>query len=203
METKMDDFDKLIEQLQVDDPYYFLSSTERKELRALIQATQQMMDEANDRREEIWVEIESAPPDSPWKQTLTDELGRVTADFIARCNVTVARINEAKRKNREMSGGAHLTPKFTATVEDLPGEQTVHLRIEKFGHEGVYIQWRQNNGAWALRSINPNSSYYDSVPLLVANTPETREYRMKFWDNGKPNGEWSEVAKVTVGGVKG
>ena len=28
---------------------------------------------------------------------------------------------------------------------------------------------------------------------------ETREYRMSFWDAGEPNGDWTDVAKVTVG----
>ena len=41
--------------------------------------------------------------------------------------------------------------------------------------------------------------YIDNQPLLVANTPETREYRMSFWDGGEANGDWTDVAKVMVG----
>ena len=32
----------------------------------------------------------------------------------------------------------------------------------------------------------------------VAGTPEVREYRMRFWDKGMPNGDWTDVVKVTV-----
>jgi hypothetical protein len=38
----------------------------------------------------------------------------------------------------------------------------------------------------------------DERPLLVAGTPEVREYRMRFWDKGTPNGDWTDVTKVTV-----
>ena len=34
--------------------------------------------------------------------------------------------------------------------------------------------------------------------VLVAGTPEVREYRMRFWDNVTPNGDWTDVVKVTV-----
>jgi hypothetical protein len=35
-------------------------------------------------------------------------------------------------------------------------------------------------------------------PLLVAGQPEVRECRMRFWDQGTPNGDWTDVVKVTV-----
>ena len=38
----------------------------------------------------------------------------------------------------------------------------------------------------------------DERPLLQAGTPEVREYRMRFWDKGPPNGDWTDVVKVTV-----
>ena len=38
----------------------------------------------------------------------------------------------------------------------------------------------------------------DERPLLVPGTPEVREYRMRFWDKGTPNGDWTDVVKVTV-----
>jgi hypothetical protein len=47
--------------------------------------------------------------------------------------------------------------------------------------------------------INVETQYLDDVPLLAANTPETREYRMSFWDSGEANGDWTAVAKVMVG----
>jgi hypothetical protein len=35
-------------------------------------------------------------------------------------------------------------------------------------------------------------------PLLNPAQPEVREYRLRFWDKGTPNGAWSEVQKITV-----
>jgi hypothetical protein len=34
--------------------------------------------------------------------------------------------------------------------------------------------------------------------LLVANTAETREYRVRLWDKGTPNGDWCDNVKVAV-----
>jgi len=39
----------------------------------------------------------------------------------------------------------------------------------------------------------------DNTPLLAANTPETREYRMSSWNKGEANGDWTAVQKVMVG----
>ena len=50
-----------------------------------------------------------------------------------------------------------------------------------------------------MRDRDTESPYVDARPLLVAGQPETREYRMRFWDKGTPNGEWTDVAKETVG----
>ena len=36
--------------------------------------------------------------------------------------------------------------------------------------------------------------------LKVANTAETREYHMRFWDHGEPYGDWTGVQKLAVGG---
>ena len=56
-----------------------------------------------------------------------------------------------------------------------------------------------NAGSWALLAVDMVTPYIDNQPLLVANTPETREYRMSFWDSGEANGDWTAVVKVTVG----
>jgi hypothetical protein len=68
-----------------------------------------------------------------------------------------------------------------------------------FGHDGVYIQCRRNAGAWALLAVDMVTQYIGNQPLLVANTPETRGYRMSFWDSGEANGDWTPVVKVMVG----
>ena len=33
---------------------------------------------------------------------------------------------------------------------------------------------------------------------LAAGQPEVREYRMRFWDKGTPNGDWTDIVRITV-----
>ena len=42
--------------------------------------------------------------------------------------------------------------------------------------------------------------HYDTRPLLDPNLPEVREYRLRWWDKGLPNGEFSPVQKIVVVG---
>jgi hypothetical protein len=44
----------------------------------------------------------------------------------------------------------------------------------------------------------PFSGFIDSKPLLVASTPELREYSLRFWDDDSLNGNWPPVQQVTV-----
>jgi hypothetical protein len=107
---------------------------------------------------------------------------------------------EVLRVIGQEDAAAHLEPQFTAKTEDAAGWQAVRLKFTKFGHAGVYIESRRNGGAWAFLAIDTETPYLDHAPLLAANTPETREYRMRFWDHDEANGDWTGVAKVTVGG---
>ena len=54
-------------------------------------------------------------------------------------------------------------------------------------------QWRLG-----IPAIDTETLYVDERPLLVAGTPEVREYRLRFWDKGTPNGDWTPVDKTTV-----
>jgi hypothetical protein len=47
-------------------------------------------------------------------------------------------------------------------------------------------------------AIDTKSPYMDERPLLVAATPEVRQYRMRFWGKGTSNGDCTYVVKVTV-----
>lgn len=89
-------------------------------------------------------------------------------------------------------------PKFIAETVQGSGCECVSLRFFKYGHVGVYIESRRGTGAWEFLSIDTESPYMDERPLLVAATPEVREYRMRFWDKGTPNGDWTDVVKITV-----
>jgi len=89
-------------------------------------------------------------------------------------------------------------PKFSAETEQGGGCQCVRLRFAKYGHMGVYVESRRGTGAWEFIAIDTESPYEDERALLVAGAPEVREYRMRFWDKGTPNGDWTDVQRVTV-----
>jgi len=95
-------------------------------------------------------------------------------------------------------GAANATPRFRAEILQGSGVQTVNLTFFKYGHMGGYIESRRGNGAFEFLAIDTESPYLDERPLLVAGTPEVREYRMRFWDKGTPNGDWTDVVKVSV-----
>jgi hypothetical protein len=91
------------------------------------------------------------------------------------------------------------TPKFLTSLLQGDGQQSVSFTFYKYGHQGVYIESRRGpNGVWEFLAIDTESPYVDERPLLVAGQPEQREYRMRFWDKGTPNGDWTDVQKVTV-----
>jgi hypothetical protein len=43
--------------------------------------------------------------------------------------------------------------------------------------------------------INTEKPHAHDVTLLAANATEIREYRLRFWDKGQANGDWSPVQK--------
>ena len=89
-------------------------------------------------------------------------------------------------------------PKFITEMLQGTGCQCVKHTFYKYNHMGVYIEGRRGTGAWEFLAIDTESPYIDERPLLVAGTPEVREYRMRFWDKGTPNGDRTRVVKVTV-----
>lgn len=88
--------------------------------------------------------------------------------------------------------------KFTASVVQGSTSQCAKLTFFKYSHLGVYIESKRGTGDWAFLGIDTESPYLDERPLAVAGTPEVRSYRMRFWDKGTPNGDWTDVASVTV-----
>ena len=89
-------------------------------------------------------------------------------------------------------------PKFSADLLQGTNSQSVKLTFYKYTHQGVHIESRRGTDAWEFLGIDTESPYEDERPLLAAATPEVREYRMRFWDKGTPNGDWTDVVKVTV-----
>ena len=74
----------------------------------------------------------------------------------------------------------------------------VRIDFTKFTHQGVYIESRRGGGPWGMIGIDTEKPYLDERPLAVAGQPEVREYRLRYWDKGTPNGDWSPVASITV-----
>ncbi len=52
-------------------------------------------------------------------------------------------------------------------------------------------------GDTVLSQRRPSPLCMDERPLLQAGTPEVREYGMRFWDQGPPNGDWTDAVKVS------
>ena len=89
-------------------------------------------------------------------------------------------------------------PKFLTELMQGAGCQCVKLTFYKYTHMGVHIEGRRGTGAWEFLGVDTESPYMDERPLLVAGVPEVREYRMRFWDKGTANGDWTDVGRVTV-----
>lgn len=92
----------------------------------------------------------------------------------------------------------HLFPEFTLKAEQGSGCQCVKVRFKKFGHYAVAIYSRRGGGDWVLLGIDAATPYEDDRELLVPGQPEVREYRLRFWDGGSENGDWTGVSTITV-----
>ena len=92
----------------------------------------------------------------------------------------------------------HPAPEFTLKTEQGMGCHCVKVRYKKFGHYAVAVYSRRGNGGWELLGISSDNPYEDERPLMVAGQPEVREYKMRFWDAGAENGDWTDVASTTV-----
>lgn len=90
------------------------------------------------------------------------------------------------------------TPAFKLHLQPGPACQAVKITFKKYGHQGVWIECQRGTGAWEFVAVDSESPYLDERPLLVPGTPEVRKYRLRYWDKGTPNGDWSDVASITV-----
>ena len=93
----------------------------------------------------------------------------------------------------------HLIPEPTVSVELGENGSRVRIDFNKYGHDGVWIESRINNGDWVFIAIDTVKPYYDERPLAAGNSYETREYRMRWWDKSIAHGEWSPVERVVLG----
>lgn len=89
-------------------------------------------------------------------------------------------------------------PEFSLKVERGGGCECVKIIFKKFGRQGVVIYCRRGGGPWELLAIDLSSPYLDERPLLAAGVPEVRDYRLQFYDNAAPSGDFSDVQSITV-----
>jgi hypothetical protein len=94
---------------------------------------------------------------------------------------------------------ARTAPSFTLEVETGLKGQQVRLRFKKFGHKGVVIYGRRGGGDWESLGIDTASPFTDARPLLAPGQPETRDYRLRFYDDDVATGEYTPIASVIVG----
>ncbi|MBL9117862.1 MAG: hypothetical protein JNJ83_22830 [Verrucomicrobiaceae bacterium] len=90
-------------------------------------------------------------------------------------------------------------PEFSMKLEQGTGCQCVRLSFKKHGWYAVAIYSRRGDGDWVLLGIDSESPYLDERPLLVPSQPEVREYRMRYWEGGTEQGDWTAVQSITVG----
>ncbi len=94
----------------------------------------------------------------------------------------------------------HPWPEFSLTYEHGPDVHRVSISFTKHGHDGVWIESRINNGEWIALGADNSKPHYDTRPLIDPALPEIREYRLRWWDKGVPNGEFSPIQKIVVVG---
>lgn len=89
-------------------------------------------------------------------------------------------------------------PEFILTLIQGADHKVVELNFKKRGHAGVYIECRLYGEEFTFLAIDNTKPHIDARPLRDPKVPEIREYRMRWWDKGEPNGIWSPVQSIHV-----
>ena len=98
-----------------------------------------------------------------------------------------------------VSVDTHLISEFTVITERGMLGERVKLMFTKYSHDGVIVESRRGDGDWEVLGVVVTKPWYDERDLLVANVPEIREYRLRWWDKGIVNGEYTAVQRVNIG----
>ncbi len=92
------------------------------------------------------------------------------------------------------------SPTFTLKLGQGESCQCVEVNFQKFTHEGVTIESRRaGEEDFSFLGNDTSRPFVDNRPLLVPGQPEVRAYRLRFWDKGEANGDWSDTGDITVG----
>lgn len=92
----------------------------------------------------------------------------------------------------------HDVPEFTLKL--LTGAECdfVQVNFKKFDYKGVAVYCKVNDGAEQLLAIDLATPYVDNRPLAVAGVAEKRTYRLRFYDDNGPVGDFTAASSVTV-----
>jgi hypothetical protein len=89
-------------------------------------------------------------------------------------------------------------PTFTLKVEMGDTCQCVRLNFKKYKRQGVAIYSQRGTGPVELIGIDMASPYLDTRPLLAAPAPEVRHYKLRYYEDDAPVGDFTEIQTVTV-----
>ena len=91
-------------------------------------------------------------------------------------------------------------PSFTAKAEGsgAGGCNCVKIRHKRYGHYAVAVYSKRGTGDFELLGISAEAVYMDERPLMVPGQPEIRQYKLRFWDAGAENGDWTDIVTLTV-----
>lgn len=89
-------------------------------------------------------------------------------------------------------------PRFSLKIERLAAGPAVQVSFFKYRHTGIWIESRRGGGEPEPLGIATSTPWLDERPLLLPGQPEMREYRLRFWDDGSPNGEWTRWEQIAV-----
>jgi hypothetical protein len=75
----------------------------------------------------------------------------------------------------------------------------VQIDFSKGKFDGVLIESkRTGETGWSVLGTDNFSPYLDTRPLLVADRPEVREYRLRYVQRDEPVGDWSDIITATA-----
>lgn len=93
---------------------------------------------------------------------------------------------------------AHPFPTITMQLVRGPELMEVHIAYKKYGHACLVLESKVSTGEWTFLALTDSPPYIDSRPLQVANIPEIRSYRARWWDKNEAHGDWSPPQSITV-----
>ena len=92
----------------------------------------------------------------------------------------------------------HPAPSLEVAIERGAHAEMAVLKMEKWEHPGLHIEGRRAGGDWERLCMTTEGTFTDDRPLLDPARPEIREYRVRYFEDNAPTGEWSPVVTVTV-----